>query len=444
MAGNYLCLIVRPQAISLSVLHPGKPLQTFTAPLPDSVIQNGRISAPKALEAGLRQLIRAHSIPRYPCLLVLSSPFLVRRQLEMPAMDPKALPQALAFAFRDWIDLPSAALYAYSSTGIREDSQELSVCAVSASVVDTLCQCVNRAGLLLHAVIPEDAPWRSLLADCAESQICLMDSQNVLHIFSRGQPVLRREPDPFCTDPAADIRRTINLFNFTLPSQSPPITRIYLAEPDSLTVPGIQTLPLSQILPDFAGCTDSMLAIGAAQWVKSGCRTLNFLRDRKAFRPGTVAVLATLLCLILILLVHIGILMPLEVHTQAATELANTHQQLASVTEALARYEEVEQDYLRLGQHLLTEAELAQVSRTQVLALIRQQIAPQAGISDLILNGNHMTMYLSGITLEQAGSMMESLESCAPVDRASVISATADTGNEARILISVILTNQED
>lgn len=168
-------------------------------------------------------------------------------------------------------------------------------------------------------------------------------------------------------------------------------------------------------------------------------RTMNLLRasaiDRKALLPVLLAVI-----LLLILFAKVGILDPLGQKTEAYQTLAAKQEQLAQINAKLADFDALQQQYCRYSFGLMNDTEVNLVSRMDVLALVETKIAGRAIIEDFAVNNNLLTMNLQGITLREASALVSSLEECDLVARATVNSATADDGKEARIFISITLT----
>ena len=98
--------------------------------------------------------------------------------------------------------------------------------------------------------------------------------------------------------------------------------------------------------------------------------------------------------------------------------------------------------YGRYSYGLMNETEINLVSRMDVLALMEEKIASRAIVENFAVNNNVLTMNIYGITLEEASRIVNQLEQSHLVTRASVNSASADDGVEARIFISITLTKE--
>ena len=174
--------------------------------------------------------------------------------------------------------------------------------------------------------------------------------------------------------------------------------------------------------------------------VRPDKRTMNFLRpsaiDRRKLLPALVTVIALLAAF-----AKVGFLDPLAQKAEAYNTLAAKQEQLAQINAELADYDALQQQYCRYSFGLMNETEINLVSRMDVLALVEAKIAGRATIEDFAVNNNVLTMNLCGITLREASAIVASLESSDLVTRATVNSAAADDGRDARIFISVTLTN---
>lgn len=84
------------------------------------------------------------------------------------------------------------------------------------------------------------------------------------------------------------------------------------------------------------------------------------------------------------------------------------------------------------------------VSRMDVLQLVEQEISTKAIIDNMAVNNNVLTLNIHGITLEQASTMVRSLEERGLVESAAVYNAVAEQAEEAEIFMSIILTKEAE
>lgn len=178
--------------------------------------------------------------------------------------------------------------------------------------------------------------------------------------------------------------------------------------------------------------------------VKASKRTMNFVHHKSSFNPWKVLPVVLVLILVLAIFAKVGFLDQLSKKTLAYSELAAKQEQLAAINTRLVGYDELANQYGRYSYGLMNETEINMVSRMDVLNLLQKQIAPKATIENFAVNNNVLTMNIHGITLEEASAMVKNLESTDLVSRASVNSATASDGVEARIFISITLTKNAE
>lgn len=176
--------------------------------------------------------------------------------------------------------------------------------------------------------------------------------------------------------------------------------------------------------------------------VTAAKRTMNFARHRPSF--DTAKMLPFVLVLVLAVggFAKFGILDPLNKKAAAYTDLSAKQEQLNMLHTRLLDFDALQQQYDRYSFGLMTGTEASLVSRGDSLALIEQEVAPYAAIESFAVNGNVLSLNLSGITLEDAGTMVSALEASPLVSRASILSATAEDGKNARIFISVLLSKE--
>lgn len=176
--------------------------------------------------------------------------------------------------------------------------------------------------------------------------------------------------------------------------------------------------------------------------IKATKRTMNFVRHESSFNPMKVIPVVLVAVIALAIFAKVGFMDPLAEKTRAYSQLATKQEQLAAVNARLVGYDELAQLYGRYSYGLMNESEINLVSRMDVLNLVEKEIASKATIENFAVNNNVLTMNIYGITLQQASNMVNRLESNNLVTHASVNSATADDGVEAKIFISITLTKE--
>lgn len=174
--------------------------------------------------------------------------------------------------------------------------------------------------------------------------------------------------------------------------------------------------------------------------VKLTKRTMNFVHHKSSFNPMKVVPVILVLAIAIGVFVKIGFLDQLEKKAEAYNRLATKQEQLAAVQARLTGYDELANKYGRYSYGWMNETEVNLVNRMDVLALVEEKIIPTAYVENLAVNNNVLTMNIYGITLEQASTMVNQVESSPLVNSASVYSASAQDGKEARIFISITLT----
>lgn len=177
--------------------------------------------------------------------------------------------------------------------------------------------------------------------------------------------------------------------------------------------------------------------------VRPDKRTMNFLRtgsmDFKRMLPVLLAAVV-----LLAIFVKLGILDPLSRKAEAYNALSLKQEQLAQINTKLADFDALQQQYCRYSFGLMNDTEVSLVSRMDVLSLVESKISPKAAIENFTVNNNLLTIHIWGVTLREASAIVSSLEASPLVSRATVNSATAEDGREARIFISITLTKPQE
>ena len=109
----------------------------------------------------------------------------------------------------------------------------------------------------------------------------------------------------------------------------------------------------------------------------------------------------------------------------AQREVAQLQDQLDAGYEELSDYAELTELYAHYTFSGMTEEELERIDRVEVLSLIGRLILPQAGVQDLTVSGNQMTLNMSGSTLQEINLLVQKLEADDIVDFCGVTTAVS-------------------
>lgn len=109
----------------------------------------------------------------------------------------------------------------------------------------------------------------------------------------------------------------------------------------------------------------------------------------------------------------------------ARREVAQLQNQLDAGYEELSDYAELSELYAHYTFSGMTEEERERIDRVEVLSLIDRLILPQAGVQDLTVSGNQMTLNMSGSTLQEINLLVQKLEADDIVDFCGVTTAVS-------------------
>jgi hypothetical protein len=173
-------------------------------------------------------------------------------------------------------------------------------------------------------------------------------------------------------------------------------------------------------------------------------KTMNFVHHQSGINLKKLIPALVLVLIIGALFAKFAILDPLAKRDVALGELTDKQTQLALINGKLTGYEELAQQYGRYSYGWMNETEVNMVSRMDVLQLVEQEISTKAIIDNMAVNNNVLTLNIHGITLEQASTMVRSLEDRGLVESAAVYNAVAEQAEEAEIFMSIILTKEAE
>ena len=192
---------------------------------------------------------------------------------------------------------------------------------------------------------------------------------------------------------------------------------------------------------ELATTNKKALTKGKAQKMPSK-RTMNFVHHQSSFNASRMVPIIILMIVVAAVFVKFGILDFMDKKMAAYDEVGQKQQQLSSLNKALADYDAVFYQYGRYSYGWMNETETGMVNRMDILKLIEQKVGPASVIENMSVTDNVLTMNIHGLTLEEASTLVNTLESDDLVDSATVYSAVAEKAGEAKIFLSVNLIKE--
>lgn len=178
--------------------------------------------------------------------------------------------------------------------------------------------------------------------------------------------------------------------------------------------------------------------------IPTGKTTMNFARKESGVKLGRMAPVVLLVVLVVAIGAKVGILDLLDQKTAAYANLASRQEQLVAISMQLTEYDEVAALYGRYSYGWMDDSETSLVDRMKVLDLIEEKLASAAMVSNFSVNGNVLTLNLSGVTLDETSAIVRDLESSPMVVSVSVASASAPEAEEASVFMTINLTRVEE
>ena len=172
--------------------------------------------------------------------------------------------------------------------------------------------------------------------------------------------------------------------------------------------------------------------------------TMNFARRESGVKLGRVAPAALVVIAIVAIGAKVGILDLLDQKTAAYASLASKQEQLVAISMQLTEYDEVAALYGRYSYGWMDESETSLVSRLDVLDLIEEKLAYVCNVSNVSVNGNVLTLNLSGVTLDEISAIVQELESSPMVLGVTVSNASAPDAEKASAFMTINLTRVEE
>lgn len=153
-------------------------------------------------------------------------------------------------------------------------------------------------------------------------------------------------------------------------------------------------------------------------------RTLNLVMDEKErTSPARIIIIAAVAVVCFAVVGKFGVSDRYQAVADAQSALNSAQDEYLSLLTQDADYADVLAEYNRYSFGGMTDEEKAVADRDQVLTLIEKTLIPAANIENAELMGNQLSVQMSGITLQQASAVVQTLNENDLVKSVAVYSA---------------------
>lgn len=172
--------------------------------------------------------------------------------------------------------------------------------------------------------------------------------------------------------------------------------------------------------------------------------TMNFARRESSFNVKKMIPVILILAVAIALFVKFGVIDQLDKKLAAYNEIAEKQAVIDEMEMKLTGYDELYAKYGRYSYGWMDDNEVNTIDRIEILKLVESKVMRSARIDDISINGDVITMNLSGITLQNTSDIVKALEQDELVKSVAVYSATAQDAENAEIFMSVVLNKEPE
>lgn len=129
---------------------------------------------------------------------------------------------------------------------------------------------------------------------------------------------------------------------------------------------------------------------------------------------------------------------PIREREKAEARLAFRQEELAALEQRLQVMDQVTQDYHRSRQDWTPKEELCFASRDDALALVRSRFQ-KANVHRAAVNGNVLTLEISGMELDSIKSILKKIEKYSGVQSTVVYRLTPKNAEDVAWFVSILL-----
>ena len=166
-------------------------------------------------------------------------------------------------------------------------------------------------------------------------------------------------------------------------------------------------------------------------------RTINLAAVAEEKPNVPAAVLALVLILVgAAAISKFAVMDRLNAMQEAENEVVALQRQLDELYDLVGQYDELEEDYAHYSFAGMTEYEMNLTDRAEIINMIQRVLRPEDSAGSWSVSGNHMTIDVTGSSLQQINELAKRMESDEIVDFCTVTNAvmTASDGTVSNLL----------
>ena len=165
-------------------------------------------------------------------------------------------------------------------------------------------------------------------------------------------------------------------------------------------------------------------------------RSINFVTvGQEEINPKYATIGIVLIIIVAILFSKFLVVDRLMALSKAQSEVASIQSQVDAAYEKIESYEEISSEYAHYSYSGMTVDELELVDRGAIMDLIKNDVMPTASVTKWNLNGNELSLELSGASLSAVNNLASKLEEKSIVSYCSVQTASKSNSTDATLTI---------
>ncbi len=205
MAGKTVGIEIGNDTVKMALVSGGRLTGMAVERMPDNMVSDGRIASPDAMINFLKDMRRAHHIPKCSAALVLPYHSVITNVVSVPPMSDKELSINLPFEFRDYVGQEAGGYhydYCVMDTvrNLAGQVEKLDIfgAAVKKDLMESYYDMMKKAGFTLKLAIPHEAAWMNLARRASDEgeEVAIVDMGHTatrIYIFSDGKFIMGRE-----------------------------------------------------------------------------------------------------------------------------------------------------------------------------------------------------------------------------------------------------------
>lgn len=172
-------------------------------------------------------------------------------------------------------------------------------------------------------------------------------------------------------------------------------------------------------------------------------RSMNFIIDNEAKYNKISLICFGIFLVALLAFTKFGVIDTLNKTSKLQSDYNSVSSTNDSLNEQLANYDEVSEKYNEIVGDFLTETEANSLNRTDIIAMLDEDILPYVDITNFTVSGNQISVFTGVTDLDTVSRILNILQNDARTSYVTISRTLADSDNTNQVTADIEITYKD-